>query len=65
MDSKNTLGKKEAIYFVLIVIINKIILNLPKIIIQDVSSGSIVSILISRSACYYNLFYYFKAFKKL
>lgn len=45
MKSDNKIGKKEAIYFLLILIINQIILNIPKAIIQKTSTGSIINIL--------------------
>ena len=44
MDSDNKIGKKEAIYFLLILIINQIILNIPKTIIQTTSTGSILNL---------------------
>ena len=45
MDSDNKIGKKEAIYFLLILIINQIILNIPKTIIQTTSTGSILNLI--------------------
>ena len=46
MKSDNKIGKKEAIYFVLILIINQIILNLPKTIIKETSTGTFVNLLV-------------------
>lgn len=47
MRLDNRIGKREAIYFILIVVINKIILNLPKLIIKDTSTGAIVNLLVT------------------
>lgn len=45
MKLDNKIGKMEAIYFLLILIINQIILNIPKTIIQETSTGSILNII--------------------
>lgn len=47
MDTNNTLSLKDAIFFTLIVIINKLILNLPKQLIESSLSGAIISAFIS------------------
>ena len=45
MNSNSKIGKREAIFFILIVMINKIILNLPKSIIQTTGTGALINIL--------------------
>ena len=45
MNSDYKLTKLEAIIFILIVIVNKIILNLPKEILKATGTGAVVNIL--------------------
>ncbi len=45
MNSDYKIGKIEAIFLILIVMINKIILNLPKTIIRTTGTGALVNIL--------------------
>lgn len=45
LNFNNKLGVKEAVFFILIVVINKIILNLPKSIIKQASTGAILNII--------------------
>lgn len=47
MNIDNKIGAKEAILFILIVTINKIILNLPKSIIRSTSTGAIVNLILT------------------
>ncbi len=47
MNLENKIGTREAILFILIVTINKIILNLPKSIIKETSTGAIVNLLLT------------------
>lgn len=47
MNSEYKISKTEAILFMLIIIVNKIILNLPKEIIKSSGSGALVNIIIT------------------
>ena len=47
MNSDYKITKSEAILFILIVIVNKIILNLPKEIIKSTGTGAIVNIAVT------------------
>lgn len=47
MNLENKIGTREAILFILIVTINKIILNLPKSIIKETSTGALVNLLLT------------------
>lgn len=63
MDNSLKLNKWEAVFFILIIIINKIILNLPKNLILSCSTGSIVNLIFLAIISVSILFIVLKLFK--
>lgn len=63
MDNSLKLNKLEAVFFILIIIINKIILNLPKNLILSCSTGSILNLIYLAIISIFILFLVLKFFK--
>lgn len=45
MDKVIKMGKIEAIFFLMVIMVNKIVLNTPKVLLKSLSSGSWINII--------------------